>query len=731
MVQNMTAASVLLGVALRDAEARGDPNRARLFGELARHARVSPIGLVGLGRAEIGELARRMSGGDVGEAAIDHLVEQTGGNPFYLSQLIPLLEARGKDEPCAFGPSSAGALPRRIRDAILGHLAALPEQTVRALEVAAVIGRDVETAILALVLGVSRHVLLETLRAAIDCSLLLPRDESYEFLRFAHVLIRDALYTGLTTLERARLHRAVGDAIAQTSRGNLESVASNLAYHFARGDVVAKAIEYTTLAGRIALDQLAYEDASGHFEAAVALLDGASEPEPNRLCELLLSLGTSQTRSGDLEAARRSFRRAANLAREIRAPERLAQVALDLAPGFFSIETGIFDAYLVERLEEALDALGDGDPVLRARLLGRLAIALYWTPEKERRERLCTEAAALAEDSCSVEAKLNATVARHAALWCPENLEERLRDSEELTRLSENLRNRDALLVSRCFRVTDLLEAGEIDAVRDEVGRFRKLAEGARQPECLWMAEMYDTMLAMLRGQFERVEAFALHSMELGRKLGHHNAYETGGAYMTLARCEVGGVDEFLPVLESYAEVYPAVPGWYSFVAIACMRSGNMDRARAALSTALRKVMPADTIWMASTVWLSEVAGALEAAAEASQLYEQLLPFAGRHAVAGYGIASFGSVHRYLGLLSSARRDWECAVTHLQSALEENSRLEAASLVAHTERELAKSLWHRDRRNDRERAVHLVASARASAARLGMRWLGEQASRPL
>jgi len=37
-------------------------------------------------------------------------------------------------------------------------------------------------------------------------------------------------------------------------------------------------------------------------------------------------------------------------------------VALDLAPGFFSIETAHFDKYLVERLEEALAVLGETDP---------------------------------------------------------------------------------------------------------------------------------------------------------------------------------------------------------------------------------------------------------------------------------------------------------------------------------------------------------------------------------
>ena len=76
--------------------------------------------------------------------------------------------------------------------------------------------------------------------------------------------------------------------------------------------------------------------------------------------------------------AREAFRQAAKLARRHGWGHRLAEVALNLAPGFFAIETGIFDLYLVELLREALSALDGNDESLRARLLSRLAFALYY-----------------------------------------------------------------------------------------------------------------------------------------------------------------------------------------------------------------------------------------------------------------------------------------------------------------------------------------------------------------
>lgn len=728
MVEHLGRTRVLLVLAYRDAEMRADAGRARLLVDLSRHLAARVVGLAGFDRAQIGEFCRKAIGKEPSAAALDYLIDQTAGNPFYLSQLLPLLgdSCDGRSPGRVGGP-----LPRGVRDAIESHLDTLEAPTKSALSGAAVVGREFETNLVAQALGTSRSRLLDCLQSAIDASILVALDDRGDALRFGHVLIRDVLYGALNTADRARIHRAFAEALERSARGGAEASASELAHHFALGEDAEKAVRYALLAGDVALEKLAFEDAAKLFESAVALLEGGTERNAERTCEALLKLGTSQTRSGDREAARASFHRAANLARELHAPERLAQVAIDLAPGFFSIETGISDEYLVERLEEALDALGRQNPMLRLRLLARLALALYWTDEGERRATLCAEARTVADELGGTEARLHAAVAVHAALWCPENLPERLRLSEELTLASDTLGDRDAQLVSRCFRITNMLEAGDIDLVRNEVSRFGALARAARQPECIWMADMYVTMLAMLRGEFARVEAFALDSIRLGEKLGHHNALETGGAYIALSRCEVGRVSEFVPTLESYAERYPAVPGWHSFVAIACMRSGDLDRTRKALGVAMAKTMPPDTIWLAANVWLAETAAALDAVAESSILYERLAPLAGRHAVLGYGIASFGAVDRYLGLASIARKDWTLAVGHLEAALEANLALDSSPLASHTKRELAKALWHRDRSGDRARAEVLFDAAAREAKRLGMSWLARQTTLPI
>ena len=69
--------------------------------------------------------------------------------------------------------------------------------------------------------------------------------------------------------------------------------------------------------------------------------------------------------------ARAAFEEAAELARRPAAPDLLARAVLG-AGGRFYMPTAL-DADYVRRLEEALDALGERDEPLRARLLARLA----------------------------------------------------------------------------------------------------------------------------------------------------------------------------------------------------------------------------------------------------------------------------------------------------------------------------------------------------------------------
>ena len=75
------------------------------------------------------------------------------------------------------------------------------------------------------------------------------------------------------------------------------------------------------------------------------------------------------------------------------------------------------DATRVNALEEALELPGAGSPPLRARILARLAIELYYAPGRTRADPLSAEAVKLARGADNADALLIALSSRHVALW--------------------------------------------------------------------------------------------------------------------------------------------------------------------------------------------------------------------------------------------------------------------------------------------------------------------------
>src|SRR5581483_7664912 len=122
-----------------------------------------------------------------------------------------------------------------------------------------------------------------------------------------------------------------------------------------------------------AMKLLAYEEAVGHYERALQVLQ-LQPPNERRRCELLLLLGDALWRAGESVRARDSFIQAAQVAQTLPAADALARAALGL--GNVRAETGVVDDVLVGLLEAALAALSGDDSVLRVRVLARLAMAL-------------------------------------------------------------------------------------------------------------------------------------------------------------------------------------------------------------------------------------------------------------------------------------------------------------------------------------------------------------------
>jgi DNA-binding CsgD family transcriptional regulator len=237
-------------------------------------------------------------------------------------------------------------------------------------------------------------------------------------------------------------------------------------------------------------------------------------------------------------------------------------------------------------------------------------------------------------------------------------------------------------------------------------------------------------MLALMRGELAEAERLVLQSMALLRRHGIAAHEDNLSVLIFTLRREQGRLAELGPVVSAFLQERTVAAAWRPGLALVHLEVGQRDAARAVfeqMATEGFAAIPRDGRWLFCMVYLSEVCAALGDAVRAAELYELMLPYAGRNALCGQ-LVCLGSADRYLGLLCTAMSRWPAAGRHFEAALAMNTRLGACAPLAHTRHDFAAMLIARDASGDRRRAEALSQDSLDSARQFGMRGLEARAT---
>ena len=725
---------VLLVAALRDERKERDHPFARTRGELARLGHCRRIALGGLDRDQVARFLELALGRSVPSNLVDPVFERTEGNPLFLREVAGWILSQPQISFAELVPEWDLVLPDGVRDVIERRIAALGPEAARALEVAAVIGREFDTDVLeALHDGPPEavHTALSGALAARVIDEVAGRRGRYSF---SHALVRETLIDSLPHGVRITLHARLGEILEKKHTPRPEAVLDELAHHFFEAFPLGgeeRAIRYAELAAAAASRRLAHEQAAAHLERAVSMLERTSTPETGRRLALQMTLGETWRTVGDVTSMRTAFMGAADTAQGLGDEQTYAEAVLG---AMCSPEWGPVDREPGHAaLAQAIEGVTEEPSALRIRLLARRAShAVHWSENQDAR-RLSDEALAVARahgdrDGLAI-ALATRVMVLQPRLFAPGIIDELAHTIDTVFELV----GRDGRLLPELGDLRPVLIdwnadlsmlRGDGPGFRQQQDEILRLASGSPHPFDRLTLLYRLTALAILEGRPDEAETTVHEAFRLGQRF--HLPWSTTGFFagaLCLARHR-GQHAALADAAGSFSEDLPTpMDGVRVFDASLLADGGRLEEARRELESWSREGL--HTIragsWMLVLLGeLAHTAFVVQQPTFAEELEAKLEPFGALH-------RQLSGVHIYLGPVATCRAELAralgrrtAAVGHYEQAIEAAHAMGAPPHEAWAKAGLAQVLSDGGSDSERRQALGLANSALESGQQLGM-----------
>ncbi len=210
---------LLVGTYRPDALHRRHPT-AEMLPRLERRHAVTHLRLDRLSLPQVGAFLGAVYGREPSYRVVEALHARTGGNPFFLEEL---LAAARQDDPDELIRQE---LPWNLAELVRTQLDDLASEKRGVLETAAVLGvTRVSFDVLAAVSGLSEDELIRILRDLVARGLLIEAEA--DAFSFRHALAREAIESDLLGRERRRLHQAALDALCDMRSDDYAAIADH------------------------------------------------------------------------------------------------------------------------------------------------------------------------------------------------------------------------------------------------------------------------------------------------------------------------------------------------------------------------------------------------------------------------------------------------------------------------------------------------------------------------
>ncbi len=704
----------------RDVELPRRHPLSETLAELAREHRAERIHLGGLSQDDVARCIEAASGIVPPAELAEAVHTQTAGNPFFVTEVVRLLEEEGELSPERLDKRESWELgaSEGVRDIIDRRLARLSDPCGELVRLASVLGREFTLEQLArLHTDRGEDELADLLEEARTAGLLAEIPDYFGRYEFTHALVQDTLAAGFSSTRRVRLHAQIAQALEELYGVDAEAHAAELSHHFAQAEPVLgneKLTRYSQLAGRRALAAHAFQEAITQFERALTAKE--DQPMDAETAELLSGLAQAELagreRSERREAVARlaaAFDYFAQAGEERRAVE---VVAHPIPPTYGAPE-------VPELISRALALVPDD-----SHEAGRLFATLGWFTgvpgaDYESAREAFDRSLAIAVQHSDTALETRALVDAAHVDWFHTRWHECRERCEQAIPLALADTAQRPEMIARTWAARIAAIEGRLEDAR--LHATASLAHANKLQERYWLATVYGNLawVAILAGDW----AAARESIDEGLALEPDDArHLTSGAILEHQVGDPARGDAYidrLTLVSEGADPAPA-PGLLAGVIPLVGRiSGDITRQRTAEAVASSLLSSPETLPHYKLFARSGLVHLAVERADAASIEEE---YAALESQRGTALVCFGvAADRLLGLLAAGLGDWQRAFSHFDDALSFCSRAGYRPEYAWTAFDYGEALLGQARPGDLERAVGLYDEALSVARELGMR----------
>ena len=230
------------------------------------------IDLDRLESAEAAEFARSLLAWPENSATVHHVVEQSGGNPFLIHEMVRWINARGSDS--SLGPFS-------LADVVRSRVTELTPECRHLLELVAVAGQPTELSILKTAAGIGNMLAARDQLVAARL-VRLRYMHGHDEIEVYHDRIRTTITTELDAAALVVRHREIASGLEAAAASDPERIA----IHYEKAQEPNTSSRYALEGARRAVKVLAFHRAAGLFEMALRsqALDEAERRAAHKEC---------------------------------------------------------------------------------------------------------------------------------------------------------------------------------------------------------------------------------------------------------------------------------------------------------------------------------------------------------------------------------------------------------------------------------------------------------------